>query len=30
VKCRWCANPGNHYLGGNLWVCFTHYLKALR
>jgi hypothetical protein len=32
VTCAWrrhpCTNEARHYLGGGLWVCFEHFLKA--
>lgn len=28
MKCRFCDEEGRHYLGGGLWVCFQHWLKA--
>lgn len=25
--CKFCEREGRHYIGGEMWVCFTHFLK---
>ncbi len=25
--CRYCMNEGRHYLGGDQWLCFAHFLR---
>ena len=30
IECHFCGEPGRHYVGGGLWLCFEHLLRALR
>lgn len=27
MKCHFCSDPGNHYVGGGVWLCFKHFLR---
>jgi len=28
VTCKYCPETGNHYMGGDMWVCFKHFLAC--